>query len=160
MNMLTFLNQSDGGYMLTAVRWLQSSHCGDIGARHGNSMMKCLPHTNYQIIHLYWYPYYKHANHMTTRPDYLKTKGNVNIKLWNLYETLIVYILLSTFHLVHMVLNVNKPDVKRFIAWMESADWNPCTTTKDFSHIQRLWHIPLELLPNIKGSHDLDYIES
>ncbi len=54
-----------------------------------------------------------------------KTKGNVNIKLRDLCETLIVYILLSTFQLVHMVLTVNKSDVRRFIAWIESADWNP-----------------------------------
>ncbi len=54
--------------------------------------------------------------------DYLKTKGNVNIKLRDLCETLIVYILLSTFQLVHMVLTVKKPDVRRFIAWIESAD--------------------------------------
>ncbi len=54
--------------------------------------------------------------------DYLKTKGNVKIKLRDLCETLIVYILLSTFQLVHMVLTVNKPDVRRFIAWIESAD--------------------------------------
>ncbi len=25
-----------------------------------------------------------------------------------------------------MVLTVNKPDVRRFIAWIESADWSPC----------------------------------
>ncbi len=75
----------------------------------------------------------KHANHMTMTTswqimswaDYLKTKGNVNIKLWDLCETLIVYILLSTFQLVHMVFTVNKPDVRRFIAIMESADWIP-----------------------------------
>ncbi len=54
--------------------------------------------------------------------DYLKTKGNVNIKLHDLCETLIVYILLSTFQLAHMVLTVNKPDVRRLIAWIESAD--------------------------------------
>ncbi len=54
--------------------------------------------------------------------DYLKTKGNVNIKLRDLCETLIVYILLSTFQLVHMVLTVNKPDVRRFIAWIVSVD--------------------------------------
>ncbi len=54
--------------------------------------------------------------------DYLKKKGNVNIKLRDLCETLIVYILLSTFQLVHMVLTVNKPDVRRFITWIESAD--------------------------------------
>ncbi len=46
-------------------------------------------------------------------PDYFKTKENMNIKLWALCETLIVYILLSTFQLVHMVLSVNKPDVRR-----------------------------------------------
>ncbi len=61
-------------------------------------------------------------------PDYLKTQGNVNIKLWDLCKILIVYILLSTFQSVHMVLTVNKPDVRRFIAWIESAYWNPCTT--------------------------------
>ncbi len=54
--------------------------------------------------------------------DYLKTKENVNIKLQDLCETLIVYILLSTFQLVHMVLTVNKPDVRRFIVRIESAD--------------------------------------
>ncbi len=54
--------------------------------------------------------------------DYLKTKGNVNIKLRDLCQTLIVYILLSTFQLVHMVLTVNKPDIRRFIAWIVSAD--------------------------------------
>ncbi len=72
----------------------------------------------------------KHANHMimTTSgqimlwSDYLKTKENVKIKLRDLCETLIVYILLSTFQLVHMVLTVNKPDVRRFITWIESAD--------------------------------------
>ncbi len=72
----------------------------------------------------------KHANHvaMTTSghimlwSDYLKTKENVNIKMRDLCETLIVYILLSTFQLVHMVLTVNKPDVRRFIAWIGSAD--------------------------------------
>ncbi len=76
----------------------------------------------------------KHANYMTMTtsgqimswPDYLKTKGNVNIKLWDLCEILIVHILLSTFQSVHLVLTVNKPDVRRFIAWIESADWNPC----------------------------------
>ncbi len=54
--------------------------------------------------------------------DYLKTKGNVNIKLPDLCETLVVYILLSTFQLIHMGLTVNKPDVRRFIEWIESAD--------------------------------------
>ncbi len=33
-------------------------------------------------------------------------------------ESLIVYILLSTFQIVHMVLTVNKPNVRRFIAWI------------------------------------------
>ncbi len=73
---------------------------------------------------------YKHANHMimTTSgqimswSDYLKTKGNVNIKLRDLCETLIVYILLSTLQLAHMVLTVHKPDVRRFITWIGSAD--------------------------------------
>ncbi len=76
------------------------------------------------------YTHYKHANHMTMTTsgqimswtDYLKTKGNVNIKLQDLCETLIVYILLSTFQLVHMVLTVNKHDLRRFIAWIVSAD--------------------------------------
>ncbi len=54
--------------------------------------------------------------------DYLKTKGNVNIKLRDLCEKLIVYILLGTIQLVNMVLTVNKPDVRRFITWIESAD--------------------------------------
>ncbi len=54
--------------------------------------------------------------------DCLKTKGNVKIKLRDLCENLIVYILLSTFELVHMVLTVNKPDVRRFIAWIEPVD--------------------------------------
>ncbi len=66
----------------------------------------------------------KHANHMTmitsgqimSWSDYLKTKGNMNIKLRDLCKELIVYILLSTFQLVHMVLTVNKPNVRRFIA--------------------------------------------
>ncbi len=47
----------------------------------------------------------KHANHMTMTTsgqimpwsDWLKTKGNVKIKLQDLCKTLIVYILLSTF---------------------------------------------------------------
>ncbi len=50
----------------------------------------------------------------------------MNINLWDLHEILVVYILLSTFESVHMVLTVNKPNVRRFIAWIESADWNPC----------------------------------
>ncbi len=82
----------------------------------------------------------KHTNHMTMTTSgqimswtyYLKTKGNVNIKLRDLCETLIVYILLSTFQLVHMVLTVNKPDMWRFIAWIESADWNPCYKVASF----------------------------
>ncbi len=80
------------------------------------------------------FSYVKHANHMTMTTsgpimswsNYLNTKGNMNIKLPDLWEALIVYILLSTFLLVHMVLTVNKPDVRRFNAWIESADWNPC----------------------------------
>ncbi len=46
----------------------------------------------------------------------------MNIKLRDLCEILIVYIFLSTFESVHMVLTVNKPDVRRFIVWIESAD--------------------------------------
>ncbi len=56
--------------------------------------------------------------------DYIKTKGNVNIKLRDLCETLIVYILLNTFQLVHMVLTVNKHDVRRFFAWIELGHKN------------------------------------
>ncbi len=75
----------------------------------------------------------KHANHMTMTTsglimswsDYLNTKGYVNINLQDLCETLIVYILLSTFQLVNMVLTVNKSYVRRFLAWIESADWKP-----------------------------------
>ncbi len=48
----------------------------------------------------------------------------MNIKLRDLCETLIVYILLITFQLVHMLLTLNKPDVRRFITWIESADLN------------------------------------
>ncbi len=77
--------------------------------------------------------HFKLSNHMTMTssgqimswPDYLKTKGNMNIKFWDLCEILIVYILLSTFQSVHMVLTVNKLDVRRRMAWIESADWNP-----------------------------------
>ncbi len=29
-----------------------------------------------------------------------------------------------------MVLTINKPDVRRFIAWIESADWNPCISNQ------------------------------
>ncbi len=50
----------------------------------------------------------------------------MNIKLGDLCKTLIVYILLSTFQYVHMALPVNRSDVRRFIAWIESADWIPC----------------------------------
>ncbi len=106
---------------------------------------KCNIFLLHALILLYWFwliqltrrPYYdfiKHANHMTMTtsgqimswPVYLKTQGNVNIKLWDLCEILVVYILLSSFESVHMVLTVNKPDVRRFIAWIEWADWNPC----------------------------------
>ncbi len=38
----------------------------------------------------------------------LYTEGNVNINLWDLCETLIVYILYSTFQYIHMVLPVYK----------------------------------------------------
>ncbi len=47
--------------------------------------------------------------------DCLKTKRKGKIKLRDLCETLIVYILLSTFQLVDMVLTVNKPDVRRLM---------------------------------------------
>ncbi len=68
--------------------------------------------------------------------DCLKTKGNVNIKFRDLCKTLIVCILFSTFQLVHMVLTVNKPDVRRFIAWIESADCNPCYLTARNTNIK------------------------
>ncbi len=91
----------------------------------------CIYHRPYSFSFLFISG--NHANHMTMTisgqimpwPDYLKTNGNVNITLWDLCEILIVYILLSTFQSVHMVLTVNKPNVRRFIAWIESADWNP-----------------------------------
>ncbi len=57
----------------------------------------------------------------------LKTKGNVNIKLWDLCESLIVYILLSTFQWIHMALAVNIPDVRGFIAWIEVSWLKPLT---------------------------------
>ncbi len=83
--------------------------------------------TIYTCIESIWY-ILKHANHMTMTTsgqimpcsDYLKTKGNVIIKWWDLCETLIVYIVLSTFQSVSMLLIVNKPDVRRFIAWIVS----------------------------------------
>ncbi len=64
-----------------------------------------------------------HGNHMTMTisgqikswPDYLMTKGNVNIKLLDLCESLIVYILLSTCQWVHMTLAVNRHAVDRYI---------------------------------------------
>ncbi len=87
-------------------------------------------------------------------PDYLKTKGNVDIKLWDLCEILIVYILLSTFRSVHMVLTVNKPNVRRFIAWIVS--WlNPCLLElvfsrpqSDTSHLSRQYGYSLTLPPS------------
>ncbi len=36
-----------------------------------------------------------------------------------------VYILLSIFQYDHMTLTVNRPDVKRFIAYIEPPDWIP-----------------------------------
>ncbi len=38
-----------------------------------------------------------------------------------------------------MILTVNKADVRRFIAWIESADYNPCCSWKfdlDLGHYQ------------------------
>ncbi len=114
-----------------------------------------ISHCNFNMLHYflsstltlclqYYMNSIKHANHMTMTtsgqimswPDYLKTKGNVNIKLWDLFEILIVYILLSTFQSVHMALTVNKPCVRRFIAWIESADWNPCQCSITFCFIR------------------------
>ncbi len=48
-------------------------------------------------------------------PDYLKTKGNMNIKLWD-FDCLHF-----TQDISHMELTVNKPYVRRF-----TANWNPC----------------------------------
>ncbi len=62
------------------------------------------------------------SGHIMPWSDCLKTKGDVTIKLRDLCETLIVYNLHRTFELVHMVLTVNKTDVRRFIEWIESAD--------------------------------------
>ncbi len=59
----------------------------------------------------------------------LLTKGSVNINLLDLCETLIIYILLSIFQLVHMVLTIKKHDVRRFITSIESAHWNPWDNT-------------------------------
>ncbi len=71
----------------------------------------------------------KHAKNMTMTTsgqimswsDYLKTKGNVNINWRDLFETLIVYILLRKFKLHHLVLTVNKPDVRRFIETLDDG---------------------------------------
>ncbi len=41
----------------------------------------------------------------------LKTKENVNIKLFDLCESLIVYILHTTCQWVHMALAINRPDI-------------------------------------------------
>ncbi len=65
------------------------------------------------------------SGHIYSWSDYLKRKGNMNIKLWDLYETLIVYILLSSLQYVSMTLTVNRLDVRIFITWIESADWIP-----------------------------------
>ncbi len=65
-----------------------------------------------------------HTNHMTMTTYLVMTwlpKENVNLKLWDLCETLIVYILLNT---------LNKYDVRRFIAWVESADWIHCLCSR------------------------------
>ncbi len=55
----------------------------------------------------------------------LKIKGNVNIKLWGLCESLIVYIVFNKFQWIHMAMAVNRPDVRRYIEWIEPADWLP-----------------------------------
>ncbi len=47
------------------------------------------------------------------------------IKLCDLCDSFIIYILLSTWQYVHMALAVNRPDVRRCMAWMQSADWIP-----------------------------------
>ncbi len=54
------------------------------------------------------------------RPLSVKTKWYKNIKLWDLCESLIVYILFSTCQWVHVALAVNSPDVRRFITWRAS----------------------------------------
>ncbi len=60
-----------------------------------------------------------HANHMTMTtsgqillwPDYHKKKENVNIKLLDLWESSIVYILLSTCQWVQVTFAINIPDI-------------------------------------------------
>ncbi len=55
-----------------------------------------------------------------------KTKGNVNIELWDLCESLIVYILLSTCQWVHMALAVCKQTWCKKIYHMNRVSWlNP-----------------------------------
>ncbi len=66
------------------------------------------------------HPYKSHDHH-----HQWADLGNVNIKLWDLCESLNVYILLSTFQWVHMALAVNRRYVRRFITWIEPADWHP-----------------------------------
>ncbi len=60
-------------------------------------------------------PQITHANHMTMttigQTNYRKTKENVSIKLLEMCESLIVYILLRTCKWVHMVLAINRPDI-------------------------------------------------
>ncbi len=62
------------------------------------------------------------SGQIRSSPVTLRQNGNVNIKLWALCESLIVYILISIFQGVHMALSVNIPDVRRFIS-VEPADW-------------------------------------
>ncbi len=79
------------------------------------------------------------ANHMTMNYSFkntyhqwadlviawlLKTKGNINLKLWELWESLTVYILLSAYQWFQMTLAVNIPDVTRwFFSWIEPPAW-------------------------------------
>ncbi len=91
-------------YVVHACCWLQTSWsvCDPAPLTHPTPFSE---HNHFACIHATFVILSKHANHMTMTTsgqimpwsDCLKTKGNVNIKLQDMCETLIVYILLSTF---------------------------------------------------------------
>ncbi len=57
--------------------------------------------------------------------DLITLRQKETWKLWDLCESLIVYILLRTFQWIHMALAVKRPNARRFIAWIKPADWKP-----------------------------------
>ncbi len=59
---------------------------------------------------------------MHSWPDYLKTKGHMNIKWRDLHESLFT-LCWSICQWILIVLAVNRADVRRFITWMEWAGW-------------------------------------